>query len=120
VAPVVRVPARCYGGQSRGCIWTLRHRHLIQPYLAYYDRLESHYGVLGVPLYLGGAIRRIYRYLSRLSIQKCKVYWFLVCSLWGVPIHSRPHTIFKFVWGLPAGTEDPKNEVVDNLPRYAG
>jgi hypothetical protein len=27
-------------------------------------------GVLGVPLYPGGAIRRIYRYLSRLSIKK--------------------------------------------------
>jgi hypothetical protein len=33
-----------YGGQSRGCIWTLRHPHLIQPYLAYYDHLASHYG----------------------------------------------------------------------------
>jgi hypothetical protein len=26
---------------------TLRHPHLIQPYLAYYDHLVSHYGVLG-------------------------------------------------------------------------
>ena len=33
-----------YGGQSRGCVWTLRHPHLIQPYLAYYDHLASHYG----------------------------------------------------------------------------
>ena len=33
-----------YGGQSRRCIWTLRHPHLIQPYLAYYDHLASHYG----------------------------------------------------------------------------
>jgi hypothetical protein len=31
-----------------------------------------------------------------------------------------PYDFFKFVWGQPAGTEDPKNEVVDNLPRYAG
>jgi hypothetical protein len=77
-------------------------------------------GVLGVPLYLGGAIRRIYRYLSRLSMQKCEVYWFLVCSLWGVAIQSRPIRFLKFVWGLPAGAEDPHNEVVDNLPRYAG
>ena len=27
-------------------------------------------GVIGVPLYPGGAIRKIYRYLSRLSIEK--------------------------------------------------
>jgi hypothetical protein len=33
-----------HGGQSRGCIWTLRHPHLIQPYLAHYDHLASHYG----------------------------------------------------------------------------
>jgi hypothetical protein len=31
-----------------------------------------------------------------------------------------PYDFFKFVWGLPAGTEDPKNEVVDNLPEIAG
>jgi hypothetical protein len=67
----VRVYARSYGGQQRrGCIWTLRHPHIIQPYLAYYDHVASHYGVLGVPLYPGGAIRRIYRYLTRLSMQK--------------------------------------------------
>ena len=29
-------------------------------------------GVLGVPLYAGGAIRRIYRYLSRLPIEKIR------------------------------------------------
>jgi hypothetical protein len=34
--------------------------------------------------------------------------------------HTKPPPIrlFKFVWGLLAGTEVPKNEVVDNLPRY--
>jgi hypothetical protein len=53
-----------------GVFGTLRHPHLIQPYLAYYDHLASHYGVLGVPLYPGGAIKHIYKYLSRLSTQK--------------------------------------------------
>jgi hypothetical protein len=36
------------------------------------------------------------------------------------PYKAAPIRFFKFVWGLPAGAEDPKNEVVDNLPRYAG
>jgi hypothetical protein len=53
------VEAGCYGGQSRGCIWTLRHPHLIQPYLAYYDHLASHYGGPWCPPYTGGAIRSI-------------------------------------------------------------
>jgi hypothetical protein len=44
--PIARYALICgsYGGQSRKCIWTLRHPHLIQPYLAYYDYLASHYG----------------------------------------------------------------------------
>ena len=75
-------------------------------------------GVLGVPLYPGGALNSIYMYLIRLSMEKWKVYRFLICSLWGVPIRSRPILFFKFVWGLPAGTDDPKNDVVDDLPRY--
>ena len=29
-----------------------------------------------------------------------------------------PYDFFKIVWGLLARTEDPKNELVDNLPRY--
>jgi hypothetical protein len=36
----------------------------------------------------------------------------------GITNTKQPHTIFKFVWGLPVGTEDPRNEVLDNLPRY--
>ena len=75
-------------------------------------------GVIGAPVYPGGAIRSIYRYLSHLSIEKWLVYRFLIFSLLGVPIQNRPIRFFKFVWGLPAGAEDPKNEVVDNLPRY--
>ena len=39
-----RAHARSYGGQSRGYIWTLRHPHLIQPYLAYYEHLASQHG----------------------------------------------------------------------------
>jgi hypothetical protein len=37
----------------------------------------------------------------------------------GIPDKKPPPIrLFKFVWGLAASTEDPKNEVVDNLPRY--
>ena len=82
-----------------GVFGTLRHPHLIQPYLAYYDHMASHYGgpwaQAGVPLYLDdGAIKKIYRYLSRLYIIKKTVYRVLVCSLWEFTIQSRPHTIF--------------------------
>ena len=51
-------------------------------------------GVLGVPLYTGGAIKRIHKYLSCLSIEKWWVYQFLVCSLWEFTIQSHPHTNF--------------------------
>jgi hypothetical protein len=80
-------------------------------------------GVLGAPLLVhpAGAIRSIYRYLSRLSIKKKMV---------GVPVLSvltqygeilyraAPIRFFKFVWGVLAGIKDPKNEVLENLPRY--
>ena len=36
------------------------------------------------------------------------------------PYKAAPIRFLKFVWGLPAGTEDPQIQVVDNLPRYAG
>jgi hypothetical protein len=36
------------------------------------------------------------------------------------PYKAAPIRFFKFVRGLPAGTEDPKNEVVDNLPEIGG
>ena len=36
----------------------------------------------------------------------------------GIPRTKPPHTIFKFVWGLPGGTEDPQMQVLDNLRRY--
>jgi hypothetical protein len=50
-------------------------------------------GVLGAPVYRGGAIKRIYKYLSHLSMLKWIVYRFLMCSLWEVLIQSRPHTV---------------------------
>jgi hypothetical protein len=51
-------------------------------------------GVLGVPLYLGGAIRRIYEYLSRLSIEKIIGIPDLSVLTMGFTIQSNPHTIF--------------------------
>jgi hypothetical protein len=66
----------------------------------------------------GGAVRRIYMYLSRLSM-KNGLFTGSKCAHYGdLQYKAAPIRIFKFVWGLPAGTEDPKNEVVDNLPRY--
>ena len=37
----------------------------------------------------------------------------------GSPYTEPPPYDFLNLYGLHAGTEDPKNEVVDNLPRYA-
>jgi hypothetical protein len=61
-------------------------------------------------------------YLSHLSIEKWEVYRFLINAHYGAsPYKTAPIRFFKFVWDLPAGgTEVPQNEVVDNLPRYAG
>jgi hypothetical protein len=42
----------------------------------------------------------------------------LIVLTLGSPHTKPPHAIFKFVWGLPAGTEDPQSQVLDNLPRY--
>jgi hypothetical protein len=78
-------------------------------------------GVLGAPLlvYTDGAIRITYMYLSRLSIQTWLIYQVLVCSVLTIrslykPVSTRT---FKFVWGLPAGIEDPQIRAVDNLLR---
>jgi hypothetical protein len=77
-------------------------------------------GVLGVPLYPGGALRSIYRYLIRLSMENGR-FTGSQCAQYGEPSYKTgPIRFFKFVWGLPAGTEDPNTEGVDNLPRYAG
>jgi hypothetical protein len=58
-----------------GVFGTMRHPHLIQQYLAYYYNSMTTWprtmGVLGVPLFPGGAIRRIYRYLIHLYIKNC-------------------------------------------------
>jgi hypothetical protein len=42
----------------------------------------------------------------------------LLVVAYGEFYKAAPIRFSKFVWGLPASTEDPKNEVVDNLPRY--
>jgi hypothetical protein len=75
-------------------------------------------GVIGAPIYLVGAIRSICKYLSHISIEKILGLPVPNVLTMGAPYKAAPIRFFKFVWGLPAGTEDPKNEVVDNLPRY--
>jgi hypothetical protein len=34
------------------------------------------------------------------------------------PYKAAPIRFFKFVWALPAGTDDPKNELVAKPPHY--
>ena len=74
-------------------------------------------GVLGAPvsytLQAGGAIRSTYRvpeppiYLKKGGLPVPNV------LTMGSPYlyKAAPIRFFKFVWGLPAGTEDPQNEV---------
>jgi hypothetical protein len=73
-------------------------------------------GVLGAPLYPGGAIKSIYKYVVRLSTIKMGGLPVLIvgsyCAYYEeFQYKAAPIRFFKFVWGLPAGTEDPKNEV---------
>ena len=57
----------------------------------------------------GGAISSSYRYLHRLSIIKWEVYIFMRADYRESLYKSAPIRFFKFVRGLPPGTEDPKN-----------
>ena len=55
--------------KAGGVFDTLTHPHLILLYSAYYGRLASHYGGPRCsPIHSSGAIRSIYRHMSRLSI----------------------------------------------------
>jgi hypothetical protein len=77
-------------------------------------------GVLGAPEYYGGAIRSIYRYLRYLYIKNGSFNGSQCAHYGESPYKAAPIRFFKSVRGLAAGTEDPKNKVVDNLPRYGG
>jgi hypothetical protein len=97
---------RGYGGRSRGVFDTLTYPHLILmlilPYSAYYGHLAPHYSCKGglslvlpsLDLYPGGAIRKHIQVPEASIYGEWSVYRFLVCSIWKVPIQSRPHTIF--------------------------
>ena len=78
-------------------------------------------GVLGVPIYPGGAIRSMYKYLSGLYMAKMVDSPVFSVLTIGNP-YTKPHPydfFFKFAWGLRAGTaEDLKNQVLDNRPHY--
>jgi hypothetical protein len=71
-------------------------------------------------------IRNIYKYLSHLSIKKNERFTgshYGDMPTMGIPNQKKTApSDFLNLYGacLQAGTEDPKNEVVDNLPRYAG
>ena len=50
------------------------------------------------------------RVLSRLSV---------LTTRYGLSLYkATPVRIFKIVWGLPAGAEEPQIQVLDNLPHY--
>ena len=77
-------------------------------------------GVIGAPLYPSDAIMGTHMYLRRLSTVKGKLIGSQCSHYRESPYKAGPIRIFKFVRSLPAGTEDPKIQVVDNLPRYGG
>ena len=77
-----------------------------------------HYGVIGAPLYLVGAIWGNYCRLSRLSTKNGR-FTGSQCSHYGEPPYkAAPTRFFKIVWGMPAGAGDPQIQELDNLPRY--
>jgi hypothetical protein len=66
-------------------------------------------GVLGVPLYHGVAFKIIYRHLiSHLTMEYGRFTGSLCAHHRDSPYKAAPIRFFKFVWGLLAGTEDPK------------
>jgi hypothetical protein len=80
-------PHSSYDGRSGGAFGTLAYPHLILPDSAYYGHLASHHGVIGAPLYPGGAIRTIYRYLSHLSIEN-DTFIGSYCAHYGKPLYK--------------------------------
>ena len=103
-----------------GVFGTLRHPHLIQPYLAYYDHLASHYGghwCPPIPWWCDWKNLQV----PDLSIYSKMVDLPVLSVLYAEsPYKAAPIRFFKFVWGLPAGNEGPQIQVVDNLPHYGG
>jgi hypothetical protein len=80
-------------------------------------------GVLGAPLKSAGAITSIYKYLSCLSMRKLINLPVLNMINMGNSHIKPPPYEFLNLYGAclqapRTTTEDPKNEVVDNLPRY--
>ena len=60
-------------------------------------------------MYAGGTISCNYRYLTRLSTGKMVLPVLSVLTMHGESLYKAASIrFFKFVWGLPAGTEDPK------------
>ena len=101
-----------------GVFGTLRHPHLIQPYLAYYDHLASHYG--------GPRCSPIPWWYDKehLKVPEPTIYAKMV----GLPVlsvltmgssHIKPPPYdFLNLYGACRRRGHPKNEVVDNLSRY--
>jgi hypothetical protein len=75
-------------------------------------------GVLGALLYPGGAIEKY------LQVPESSIYAkFQSLPVFSVLTIKNPHTKpppydFLNLYGAPACTEDPKIQVLDNLPRY--
>ena len=94
-----------------GVFGTLTYPHLIRPYSGYYGHLASHYGGPWCPPIPCLCNK------THLQVLEPPIYEKMV----GLPVLSVLTTggsPNKFVWGLPAGTEDPQIQVLDNMPRY--
>jgi hypothetical protein len=88
------VLARAMVAKVGGVFGTLTYPHLIRTYSGYYGHLASHmWGSLVPPIHCLCNKTHL-KVLEPPIYGKCKVYLFLVCSLWEFTTQSSPHTIF--------------------------
>jgi hypothetical protein len=60
----------------------------------------------------------IYRYVCCLFIEIVCLTALSVLIMGSLHTKPPPYDFFIFVWGLPAGTEGPRIQVLDILPHY--
>ena len=105
-----------------GVFGTLRYPHLMLPYSAYLGHLASHCGgpwCSPIPWWCDKKHLQVPEPSIYGEMVGLPVLSVLTTFVWGVPIYkAAPIRFFKFVRGLPAGTEDPQIQVLDNLPCY--
>jgi hypothetical protein len=98
--------------EAGGVFGTLTYPHLLLPYRAYYGQLASHYGghwCSPIPWWCDEKHSNVPEppiYVKMVSVPVLSV-----LTMGSLHTKPPPYDFLKFVWGLPAGTEDPKNEV---------